>query len=105
MPDSTPIPLIEDAPTSCSQCGQALCVRKQVINLALGNTETMQCLVCLSAACGSTAAAMLDNTRGYVLERECFRKPWQRYRDRHDCPDPDGCIPDVCFKTTGRSSP
>jgi len=104
MPNSTAIPLIEDAPATCSQCGNALCVRKQVINLALGNTETMQCLVCLAAACGSTNVELLDNTRAYVFDRECFRKPWQRYRDRHDCPDPAGCIPDVCFKTSGHSS-
>src|ERR1700728_3881371 len=68
------VPLIDGAPSSCSKCDAPLCVRKQVINLALGNTEEMQCLKCLAKESESSESDVLKTSRGYVMERECFRK-------------------------------
>ena len=94
--DQKTIPLIEGAPARCCQCGAVLCLRKQVINLVFGNTEVMQCLQCLAAETGARADTVLTNAQEHVAGRECFRKEWQKYR-KEDCPDPTGCIPDVCF--------
>lgn len=88
---------VDGVSSSCCQCGASLCVRKQVINLALGNTDRLKCLVCLAQEFDSSAIDVLNNTRGYVLGRACFLKEWQRYHNRNDCPEPLSCIPDVCF--------
>jgi hypothetical protein len=95
--ENAAIPLVEGAPSSCSKCGQPLCVRKQVLNLVLGNTEDMLCLRCLAADCESKEVDVLNQSIGYIMQRECFRKEWQRYPDRSACPDPEGCFPDCCF--------
>jgi hypothetical protein len=72
-------------------------VRKTVINLSLGNTEQLKCLVCLAAEEGSAPEQILSGAVDYILGRECFRKEWLRYQSVKDCPDPEGCIPKVCF--------
>jgi hypothetical protein len=81
----------------CQGCGQSLCLRKSVINLALGNDEVMLCLICLAQQNQSSPPEVLDGIRDYILGRECFRKEWVKYPNRAACPDPKGCIPDVCF--------
>jgi hypothetical protein len=96
--------LIDGAPTACAKCEAPLCLRKQVINLALGNTEEMHCLHCLALESDTTEADVLRTSRGYVMERECFRKEWQKYRDQTACPDRKGCIPDVCFAFSTRGA-
>jgi hypothetical protein len=98
------IPLIEGAPTTCCHCGAKLCVRKQVVNLALGNPDEMQCLQCLANESETGEAEVLTSARGYVMSRECFRKEWNKYPDRKACPDPKGCIPGVCFNEGARSA-
>ncbi|GEM_PF-507759 len=89
--------LVAEAPTACHGCGAALCLRKQVVNLALGNSDPMYCLGCLGAESSQGAEAVLLALKGYVLARRCFAGQWLRYPDRRCCPDPRGCFPDTCF--------
>ena len=89
--------LINDAPTTCHKCSTSLCLRKQVINLALGNTDKMLCLSCLALDNNQTADEVLMSLKSYVLMRNCFSKQWQRYLNIEYCPDRQGCFPDLCF--------
>jgi hypothetical protein len=89
---------VKDAPAHCSGCGASLCLRKQVINLALGNIETMSCLNCLSQAEGNSPESLIAGTVEYILSRDCFAKEWVRYACADYCPDPLGCFPKTCFK-------
>lgn len=82
----------------CSKCGAALCLRKQVVNLALGLTDQMLCLTCLAAENEQTTAEVLDGIKDYILSRECFAKQWKRYTSVEYCPDRAGCIPAQCFE-------
>jgi hypothetical protein len=91
------IELIPDAPSVCFVCGAALCLRKQTINLALGNDTNMKCLKCLAQESAVNEATILKNTSGYILNRDCLRKEWVRYEQVEHCPDRAGCIPDICF--------
>jgi len=95
MPEDAP--LVEGAPTVCSACGAALCLRKQVINLALGNDEKMFCLGCLAKQTGQSAQSVLREIKPYAQSRECFYKEWLRYVDVQYCPDRLGCFPGECF--------
>ena len=88
---------VEGAPLNCSACRAALCIRKQVINLALGNTQDMKCLVCLGLDSNQPAKEVLRGIKTYIGGRECFRKQWHRYESLEFCPDPQGCFPDTCF--------
>ena len=84
-------------PSACTDCGAPLCLRKQVLNLALGNVEKMWCLNCLAAENKKTPTDVLTGVKSYVLSRECFSKEWKKYKTVEYCPDPDGCLPSVCF--------
>lgn len=99
MSSCTPIgsAWVADAPTGCSACSRPLCLRKQVINLALGNTDEMLCLECLAKENGRTPDELLQSMKSYALSRECFRKEWIRYENERWCPDPEGCYPALCF--------
>lgn len=88
---------VEEKAFNCSQCGQKLCLRKQVINYALGHEEPLFCLKCLAVDADSSEAEILIGIRDYILGRQCFSKEWVKYQDRSFCPCPDNCIPDVCF--------
>jgi hypothetical protein len=91
-------PCVDGAPTECDACGAPLCLRKQVINLALGNTDEMLCLECLGKDNDQSAQEVLESVKEYVYRRECFRKEWLRYPSVKHCPDRKGCFPDACFK-------
>jgi len=93
-----PLLLIEDAPSSCAKCGASLCLRKQVINLALGNDQVMHCLNCLGKELEQAPEAVLERLRTYVNGRDCFKKQWIRYENKDWCPDPGNCFPGECFK-------
>lgn len=97
-PDSPPI---EAAPTVCFDCGTVLCLRKQVINLALGNTEKMWCLWCLAGHNRQQPEDVLARMKHYLKGRECFASQWNKYRTINYCPDPNGCLPDTCFADEG----
>lgn len=89
--------LIEGAPSTCKRCSIRLCLRQQVLNLALGFTEAMQCLNCLAQTNGKDAAEMLDDLKIYIYSRECFKSQWVKYLDETYCPSPKECYPSVCF--------
>ncbi len=92
-----PLLLIEEAPVACARCGALLCLRKQVINLALGNDQAMHCLNCLGEEMGQAPEAVLKRLKDYVDGRDCFKKQWVKYETRDWCPDPSGCFPGDCF--------
>jgi len=89
--------LIAELSSNCASCGKMLCLRQQVINLALGYTEELRCLICLAREHDQTPEALLSTTKDYVMRRDCFAKEWIKYKTRDYCPDKIGCIPDVCF--------
>lgn len=90
---------IEGAADTCSGCSRPLCIRQQVINLALGYIESMSCLFCLAKETNNEPEQIIENLAPYIDGRECFRKSWIRYESVQHCPDPLGCLPDACFKT------
>lgn len=75
----------------CQACGAPLCLRKQLVNLALGSVESMSCLVCLGAQTGKSQAEVLTAIRPYILNRECFAKKWNQESQCLEC---ENCI---CF--------
>jgi hypothetical protein len=81
----------------CCQCGKPLCVRKQVINMALGNSEEMFCLICLGAINGKEPQEVLMSTKEYIAGRPCFAKAWNKYTNKVDCPEPNSCFVLECF--------
>jgi hypothetical protein len=91
-------PLVAGAPVVCAGCGAPLCLRKQVINLAVGNVEHMWCLVCLAADGGQAPTQVLSGLKTYIEGRQCFFKEWSRYESVEFCPDRQGCFPAVCFE-------
>lgn len=91
------IELVKDVPGKCAECGAPLCVRKQVINLALGNVEALYCLICLSKSEETQPDKLISGMVGYILGRDCFRKEWTRYTCVADCPEPKSCFPQTCF--------
>jgi hypothetical protein len=96
--EATDVSLIAELPSLCALCGKSLCLRQQVINLVLGNTEELRCLVCLASEHEQTPEQLLSTTKEYVMRRDCFRKEWIKYKTREFCPDKIGCFPDVCFR-------
>lgn len=88
---------VQGAPTHCRTCGAVLCIRKQVINLALGNVEEHFCLNCLAKSEHETPENLVSGMVGYIMGRDCFRKEWVRYKGIEDCPEPTTCIPQTCF--------
>ena len=90
-------PLVQDAPRQCTRCAAPLCLRKQVVNLALGNTEEMLCLECLAADGADPPAQILGDMISYINQRQCFHKEWIRYTGVAYCPDQAGCFPAICF--------
>ncbi len=94
---------VKDAPLLCFACKAPLCLRKQVINLSLGNTDEMLCLVCLSKENEQSPAEILESVTFYILRRECLVREWQRYETVAFCPDRCACFPDICFQSTDKT--
>ncbi len=92
--------LIDGLEVVCHGCGKDLCLRQQVLNLALGSEQDLLCLACLAAEHGKSRAEMLADLGPYVVSRECFLKEWSKYADVEDCPDRTGCLPKNCFSFT-----
>ncbi len=90
-------PCSELHPQQCTSCAKQLCLRQQVINLALGKAEDMLCLSCLGRDNEQDPESVLSGIRAYVLSRACFKKEWNKYTDVSFCPEPDTCFPDTCF--------
>ncbi|HEY9793232.1 MAG TPA: hypothetical protein V6D22_22720 [Candidatus Obscuribacterales bacterium] len=90
-------PLVDGAPKQCHRCRQALCLRQQVINLALGDTDEMLCLSCLATENNQSQDALLTRVKHYIQKRDCFAKQWSRYPSQQYCPYPQNCVPGACF--------
>lgn len=88
---------VDGALRNCSQCNASLCLRKQVINLALDNVDEMFCLRCLAEDSDRSPREVLTSVKGYIRQRDCFAKEWKRYETSLFCPDPDNCFPKDCF--------
>jgi hypothetical protein len=90
-------PLVDGAPVACENCSAPLCLRKQVLNLAVGNIEAMHCLRCLGMESEQEPDEMLAGMKLYVLSRDCLRKEWEKYECASYCPQPESCYPSICF--------
>lgn len=95
--DSPSCQLMPDMPAQCRRCQSALCLRQQVLNLALGEDSELLCLNCLAQDNDSEPQKLLKDVGAYVRGRECFAKEWDKYRDCGFCPSPATCYPDICF--------
>ncbi len=87
----------EEELTDCSDCSEKLCLRERTINLAIGNTDMMYCLKCLSKRENKEAEEILVRIKKYVFARECFRKEWIKYKNISYCPKAGTCFPNTCF--------
>jgi len=67
------------------------------MNLTVGNTDELFCLVCLGQESDRTAVEVLLTLKGYALARECFARQWRKYETVEMCPDRQGCFPEKCF--------
>jgi hypothetical protein len=92
--------LIEGLEARCCRCQKSLCLRQQVLNLALGADTGLLCLGCLASDNGKDRAQLLSELKPYVVSRECFAKEWSKYKSEEDCPDREGCLPKNCFSFT-----
>jgi hypothetical protein len=88
---------VDGAPLKCAKCQAPLCLRKQVVNLALGNTDEMFCLNCIALDNEQEPLHLLQRMMRYISQRDCFRKEWQRYTTVASCPDQANCFPSNCF--------
>ena len=89
--------LIEGCPKQCSVCDISLCLRQQVLSLALGYVKTMYCLNCLGRENQKDPAVILDDLKIYIDSREWFKRQWVKDLDDSFCPHPKECYPSVCF--------
>lgn len=76
---------IDGAPSACAACGETLCLRQQVINLALGQADRMLCLTCLAAQNEQSPEDVLESIVSYILSRDCFAKQWRRHTGDSHC--------------------
>lgn len=70
---------------TCQGCGQSVCERQSLMNLALGYEEHLYCVPCLAQEEALPLPVLLVQVKAYIASRECFRKPWQRVA-AHQCP-------------------
>jgi hypothetical protein len=90
-------PLVQGAPVACAGCSAPLCLRKQVLNLAVGNIDVMFCLQCLAQQSDQAPDELLAGMKLYVLGRDCLKKEWHKYESEDFCPAPESCYPSICF--------
>ncbi len=91
-PDAN-IELPLQADVRCSDCAKELCMRQQLINLAVGRADIMYCLSCLGKRENVQAEQLLAKIKHYILSRQCFQKEWIKYKDLSSCSDPENCLP------------
>lgn len=82
----------------CSNTGLPICRRMFNMNLALGYSEEFYSLKALSEMHDRSMDEMFDFAYDYVQARECFRKEWDKMKSADECPLPDGCALNKCFK-------
>ena len=81
----------------CSVNGLAICRRMFNMNLALGYAEEFYSLKALAEKHDMEPEEMFEFAYEYVESRECFRKEWQKMKDRSECPLEKDCAIDLCF--------
>jgi hypothetical protein len=89
--------LIEGLESICFACAGNLCLREQILNLALGEEENLLCLFCLAQENGCEPEELLLRLKTYIESRDCFNKQWQKYVSSAACPRPLKCLPLACF--------
>lgn len=84
--------LVQEGPSTCGNCQDTLCLREKIINLALGHTEIMYCLICLGKRESKEPEEILSKVKKYIMARECFHKEWIKYDDISLCGKPKTCL-------------
>ncbi|MBX9687476.1 MAG: hypothetical protein K2X27_12285 [Candidatus Obscuribacterales bacterium] len=90
--------LLPEPPGFCANCNEEVCLRQQLISMALGYAELTYCLKCLAADTARTREDVLETVLPFIWKRDCFLKPWNRYENQDYCPFADSCIPSTCFQ-------
>lgn len=93
--------LLPEPPANCASCAEEVCLRQQLISMALGYADKTLCLVCLAADTGRSREDVLETVLPFISKRDCFLKPWRRYENVDYCPFVDKCIPKTCFQELG----
>ena len=89
-----------DFPFPCTKCSQSVCRRAYNMNLALGYTEEQFCLKCLADFHEQEIESMFDFIYSYIQSRDCFKKEWIKMQDKSECPLPNSCVINKCFRKT-----
>lgn len=92
------VELLPEPPHDCAECGKRVCLRQQLISMALGYVEKTVCLECLAKDTQRSREDVLETVLPFISNRDCFIKPWNRYQSVKHCPYPDTCIPGKCFQ-------
>ncbi len=83
---------------TCSVTGMPVCRRMFNMNLALGYSEEFYSLKALAQKHGRSMEEMFEFAYDYVQARECFRKEWAKMISVDECPLPNDCLSQTCFK-------
>jgi len=90
--------LLPDLPPDCNVCGKPVCLRQQLIGMSLGYIDKSFCLACIATDTQRSREEVLETVIPYIRNRDCFNKPWNRYKNVDYCPDQQGCVPNSCFE-------
>ena len=82
---------------NCSVTGLPVCRRIFNMNLAFGYTEEFYSLQALAKKHDKSMEDIFDMGYDYVQGRECFRKEWDKMKERSECPLPNDCMIGKCF--------
>ncbi len=63
----------------CDACDKPFCERIHVMNLVLNNVDSEFCLECLAKSTEKEPDAFYHWVLDYVMERECFKTPWEKF--------------------------
>lgn len=89
--------LLKELPSTCCTCGKPVCLRQQLMGMSLGYIDRSYCLACIAQETQRTPEDVLEAVIPYIRNRDCFSKPWFRYKDESYCPYPETCFPKECF--------
>ncbi len=63
----------------------------------MGYAEEQYCLPCLSEMHNQTIDELFDFIIDYVNSRGCFKKEWDKMKEKFECPLPCDCVIGKCF--------
>jgi hypothetical protein len=81
-----------------SLSGRAICRRMFNMNLALGYSEEFYTLDELAEIHKRSKEDIFKLAFDYVQARACFKKEWDKMKDPAECPLPNNCLINECFK-------